>query len=537
MEPTMQSVPGRVAALVVTLVGLGSLVPAQDMLQLTDGRFLTAPSMTRTPEGIKVHFENGDVFVKKDLVREASASKVEGGPAEPPPPDAADKGAKGFVRFEGKWIKKEQRDQVLEGRRKERARKIKEAMDRREWRNRLKLTTANFEFEYTIDPEVMKEFAALMEEYYKVFLKEWKITKPGDMGKLKVCFYHDPDTYYQVSGAPRGAIGYFRFVKPIELNFYFDRNDRALTTLVMFHETNHYLTHLIDPDFRYPIWINESLAEYYGASQWDPATKKMEVGFLQEGRLTAIQDHILDGKWQGLEELIRLEHGAFNADHYAWGWSFVHYLLQNKKYGPKFKSFYVALAREQSIKTAALSGYGSSGPRRTIEADEVIRTLLRYLGVKDLKTLEKEWHEYVKGLKPASGRGYAEAGEMYEMFGMPIKARRYYETAIEKGDKRPVVYYGLGRTLERKNEFEKAQEAFKSAIAGDPLNGIYYAVLARAIQNQTRNATEAECVRLRKLALEVDPDNLELIQMLSFDDAARKALEGLKDKAESRPGP
>ena len=121
-------------------------------------------------------------------------------------------------------------------------------MEHRDWAHRYKSSTQNFEFEYTIDPEVMKDFSALMEEYYKRFTAEWKITKPPNMGKLKVCFYHDQDLYYQVSGAPRGAIGYFKFVKPIELNFYFDRNDRDLTFLVMFHETNHYLTHLIDPD-------------------------------------------------------------------------------------------------------------------------------------------------------------------------------------------------------------------------------------------------------------------------------------------------
>jgi tetratricopeptide (TPR) repeat protein len=350
------------------------------------------------------------------------------------------------------------------------------------------------------------------------------------MGKLKVCFYHDQDLYYQVSGAPRGAIGYFRFVKPIELNFYYDRNDRDLTMLVMFHETNHYLTHLIDPEFMYPIWINESLAEYYGASRWDPVKKQMAVGFLQEGRLTSIQDDILNNKWQDLEALMRLDQGGFGADKYAWGWSFVHYLLENKKYAPKFKSFYVALAREKTVKKVPFQG-----TMKTVTPDDTIKFLLSSLGVKDIKTLEKEWHEYVKGLKPTSGRGYAEAAEMYSMYGMPLKAKRFYETAIEKGDKRPVVYYGLGQVLERKTEFDKAEEAFKAAIEGDPLNGVYYAALAGSIRNRTTDPKNPEVARLRALALEVDPDNEQLVQMLSLDDAARKALEGLKPAPESKP--
>jgi hypothetical protein len=31
------------------------------------------------------------------------------------------------------------------------------------------------------------------------------------------------------------------------------------------------------------------LAEYYGASHWDPVAKKFETGLIQEGRLCEIQ--------------------------------------------------------------------------------------------------------------------------------------------------------------------------------------------------------------------------------------------------------
>ena len=147
------------------------------------------------------------------------------------------------------------------------------------------------------------------------------------------------------------------------------------------------------------------------------------------------------------------------------------------------------------MKTTRLS-MGPGGPNRTVEPDEVIRVLLQYLGVKDLKTLEKEWHEYVKGLKPTSGRGFAEAAEMYTMYGMPIKAKRFYETAIEKGDKRGVVYNGLGRAILMKpdSDYDAAEAAFKNAIAADPLNGEYYAELAQALERKTKDPKNAEVV-------------------------------------------
>ena len=54
--------------------------------------------------------------------------------------------------------------------------------------------------------------------------------------------------------------------------------DPEQTYNTMFHEANHYLTHLIAPNFAYPRWIDEGLGDYYGTSEWDPAKKKMAVG-------------------------------------------------------------------------------------------------------------------------------------------------------------------------------------------------------------------------------------------------------------------
>jgi hypothetical protein len=347
------------------LLFAAAAAPAQDSMQLTDGRFISGPPMTRKAEGVVVHYRNGDVLIPKVLVKEASVSKSEGG-EEQLPADSAAKLAAGFVRFEGNWIKPDQRDKLLEARRVARMKKIKEARDHREWRNRYKYETANFKFEYTIDPDVLKGYAELMETYYKVFTKEWGISKPPKEGKLLVCFYHDRETFEQVGGAGGGVIGYYRFVEPKELNFYYDRLDERLTIDVMFHEANHYLTHLIDLKFGYPPWINESLAEYYGASEWDGKAKKMSTGALQDGRLAVLQAFILDDKWQKLDELMKLKHGEFQADHYAWGWSFVHYLLSTPKYASKFKAFYKSLASDQQVKRVDFGG-----DMKTVEASEV----------------------------------------------------------------------------------------------------------------------------------------------------------------------
>jgi tetratricopeptide (TPR) repeat protein len=494
------------AAALLAAVPCAGRAAAQDSLQLTDGRFVLDQKMSRHERGVTVHYPNGDVLVPRALIRDCSVLEMKDDEHGYTAADL-DRIAKGQVFFEGKWIPTARRDEILAQRRASRSKRIEEAKSHREWVNRYKLDTKNFSFEYTIDPEVMKRYADMLEVYYSTFTKEWGISKPAKLGRLKVCFYHDEDYFHQVSAAPPGVIGYFRFVEPIELNFYYERLDEGLTQDVLFHEANHFLTHLIDTKFNYPSWVNESLAEYYGASEWDATAKKMELGNLQEGRLAVIQDAIRQNEVQKLEELIRLEQGAFNAIHYAWGWSLVHYLMSNPKTNDAFKKFYLGLARDASIKRVPYFR-----DFKQVEPDEQIRAFKKYLGVKELSELEQGWHGYVKGLKAASGAGYRNAGDIALARGLPIKAQRFYKTAIEMGEAGCMVHFGYGRALYQKGKYNEAVEQFQKAIDLDPLQGRFWMYMADAKEHQKTAADEVE--RLRKLALDIDPDDTDLMLRL-----------------------
>ncbi|HEX5052538.1 MAG TPA: DUF1570 domain-containing protein [Planctomycetota bacterium] len=479
---------------------------AQDSLQLTDGRFVMAHKMERCDRGVTIHYEHGDIVVPRNLIRACSAFELDAGENAYTPEERA-RIDKGQVLFEGKWMPESRRDSLLADRRNKRAQRIEEAQKHRLWRNRYTMDTKNFAFEYTIDPEVMQRYADMLETYFNTFTKEWGIKKPSKMGRLKVCFYHDEDYFHQVGGAPPGVIGYFKFVEPIELNFYYDRLDEALTQDVLFHEANHYLTHLIDTKFNYPSWVNESLAEYYGASEWDAEAKKMLIGNLQEGRLAVIQDAIRQDEWQKLEELIRLEQRSFTAIHYAWGWSLVHYLMSSKQTNDAFKKFYLALARDNSVKRVPYF-YDF----KQVEPDEQIRVFKKYMGVKDLSELEQGWHNYVRELKAASGAGYRNAGDIALVHNLPIKAQRFYKTALDMGEKSCMTYYGYGRALYQKSKFPEAIEQFQQALAIDPLQGRFWMYLADAKEHMKAPADEVE--RLRQLALEIEPDNYDLMLRL-----------------------
>lgn len=495
---------------------------AQDSLQLKDGRFVIDHRMSRDEKGVTIHYTNGDVFIPHDRIRSSTALD-KAGKAGPMSAEDRAKADKGLVLHEGRWIKKELRDQELEKLRAKRKQAIEEAKTRRLWKNRHIKKTQNFQFEFTLDPELMQSYIDLMETYYKVFTKEWRITKPAGQKRLPVCFYHNEDYFHQVGGVPEGVLGYFRFVQPIDLNFFYDRLDPELTQDVMFHEANHYLTYLIDPKFHYPSWVNESLAEYYGASEWDPKSKRMVVGGIQEGRLAVIQDAVGanqvgkgtsnstdKGKWLGLEEMIRIP--RFQAIHYAWGWSFVHFLLSNKQYAGKFKRFYIDLARSPRVKKVlARGGYNM----RTVEPDEQIRVLKQYLGVKDLKALQQEWYRYILSLKAASARGYHRAGQFALSRNMPIKAQRLFQISIDMGSKNPTTWAYLAKAQLQKRKYEEATKSVDKAIEMDPLNGMFYILKGRCISAGHKPDDKAK--RLRQLALEVDPDNDQVILEVAWD--------------------
>ncbi len=501
---------------------------AQDSVQLHDGRFVLDQKMVRTDKGVMVHFPHGDVFLSDGKIHSTTATFADGSRKEVSAADQA-KLDKGLVFFNGKWMSVKSAEKAQVRLREKRKKNIEEALKHRKWKGRYFKKSKHFAFEFTISPDVMKGYSAMLETYYKVFTKQWNIKVPPRLGRLKVCFYHDADTFHQVSGARQGTLAYFRFVTPIELDFYYDRMDADYTYAVMFHEANHYLTYLISPKFMYPRWINEGMAEYYGASKWDPKKKKMSIGHIQEGRLAVIRDetmlNLIGGagtstsrggtpKWMGLEDLIDETKNGIQARHYAWAWSFIHFMFhgENKKYATKFKKFFIALARDKKIERTK----PDSRRFRTVTSESLTEALKRYLGVDDFTELDKEWHNYIRGLKATGHRGKMMAGRFALNDNMPIKAMRLLQESLDGGNENPLCYYYLAEAQYDKDLYAKAELSYRKLIEMDPLIGMAYVRLARCREKQ--DAPDEEVARWRQLAGEVEPDNFGVAMEILFDE-------------------
>ena len=237
--------------------------------------------------------------------------------------------------------------------------------------------------------------------------------------------------------------GYFRFVPPLDLNIYYDRRDPSFSESVMFHEANHYLQKLIRFDFSMPHWPGESLAEYYGASKYDSRTGKLEVGLIQEGRLTEIQTDIAAGEMMGLEKLLTADRMY---EHYNWGWSLVHFLMNHSKYKKKFQKYVQTLAQSSDVRREKIF----QGKLETVRGDECWRVFRKQLGLKSdsaVKKLEESWHGYIEqNLELVTARGFEKAG--FAAAGgypsRPLRAERLLRTAVEKGSTNALVYHKLG---------------------------------------------------------------------------------------------
>ena len=479
--------------------------PAQGdvRLVLRDGRVFDQLDVVHAEGGYTVRYPSGEVFVPAELVEQALVREA---PPFVPANDAERaKAEEGLVPHGGKWLTPDKRDKQIEKELGEQRARLEEIRSRAEWRNRYIHETKHFRFEYTVPEHVFAPLREKMEAYFDAFAKDWKIKSPRGLGALPVCFYTDYPQFLQVSGAGFGTLGYFRFVDPMELNFFFDRTDQALIEEVMYHETNHYLQKLLAIDFKMPHFPGESLAEFYGASHYDPKTKEFTSGHVLEGRLNEVKQDLIEGTTWRLADLV----GADRAyQHYTWGWTLVHYLMHDERYAKKFQKFIRELCAGKGTKTTVQQ----IGPNtlRFVEGSEVLRVFRECLDLEDdeaFHALEAEWHRYIQDeLQTTSAIGKADAAVNSEMNGLAIKARRLYKEAIEGGDERAVTRHRYASALLDNGEREEAARFWREAIERDPLEALYrYRLGALLVDRGSKEAKEEGYACLR-LARDMNPE-------------------------------
>lgn len=493
----------RIAHVLLALaLAAGAQAQLGGVLVLKDGRSIEAPQIKRTDTGFLLIYPHGEIPVPSGLVLKALTLD------EPSATDLAaaseedkEKMAKGLVFFEGKWVSRKQAETLAERRLKKRLADIEELKKHGEWVNRYQESTAHFAFEYTLPQEVAQDYMNFFEEYWKEFARRWKISQPAKLGKLKVCMYSNMEDFLRIGNVQRGVLGYFRFVAPLELNFFHDRRDPEFTRAVLWHEANHYLMHLyVQERVHNPGWLEEGLAEYFGGSSWDPEKRKMTPGLTQEGRLVNLQE-AMDGKeFQKLEPL--LKQPRIDALQYAWSWALCHMLFHTKKYESGFNAFINKIAKDKNLPKEP---WPAGADFRWVKPDTQIDLLKKCLGVKDLAVLEQEWYDYIRSMEVKSARGYYRAAGDCERWERPIRASVYYKKAIELEPSYLPAYEGFARLLVEEDKSGEAREIIQKGLALDPFNATFHLLLAR-LEMKAGQKNQAE--RLCNLMMDVYPDDV-----------------------------
>jgi tetratricopeptide (TPR) repeat protein len=492
--------------------------PVLDSLALKDGRFFEGKPVKKTDKGFRVQFENGEVFVPADLVKDYYSSSF-ATDYTPKDEDEKQKLEQGLIPVSGKWVPKKDLERDIQKRNAAAQKRIAEAKKHSGWADRYRAESKHFKFEHQLPPELFEEFKNLLETYYDVFTKKWGLAMTAKTKPL-VCIYIDEQQYYRTSGAPRGAIGFFWFTKvPVELDLYWDRLDPRQTIDVLFHEGNHLLTHMVNEKFRYPAWINESMAEYFGASRWDPVKKHMSIGHLQAGRLMVVKDAIKKNDWLKLKDMIEME--RFQALHYAWGWTFIHFVMSTEKYKKNFERFYLDLANKTGVKRVPWQGIF-----RTVEPALQIEMLLKYLAVKDLDVLQREWYDYIKELEVNDALGFDEAGRLMRQMGSPKKAAEYLARAVELGTKNAATFAVYGEVLTGQRKYKEAIEMLDRATSLDPLTAKFWFAKGGAYRAQSGEQNKETGLKLIKLAAEMDPEDTEIQFYIDNMEELAELLEG-----------
>jgi tetratricopeptide (TPR) repeat protein len=313
--------------------------------------------------------------------------------------------------------------------------------------------------------------------------------------KLMINFFSDAKEFYRTSGAGGGALAYFMFLGDYDLCVFYDRLDFEFTEMVLYHELSHYLQKLVNEDFKVPHWPGEGMAEFYGGALWDVKKKRLDIGLLQEGRLSAVKNDISLGERLKLRDVITKD--AYTD--YTWGWTLVHFLM-NSEHRAGFQKYFKGIANAKGVNRAL-------GPfnLKTVTPEESLRYFMECLKISDeegLKALEQAWYDYIDKdlvLEGASGLEKAAVGALN--VGKRLRAKRLFQEAVDAGSTSAVMYHRYAQLIDSEDR-KKAIDLYRKAVEFDPLTGTYWYEMGKLVKRDD----EEEGARMMALGKEMDPE-------------------------------
>lgn len=514
---------------------------AADRLITHDGRILEVKKARELPGGdYQLVFESGEITCPKRFV---ASVEIEGDMSDyvPANEDEKKKLAQGYVRYQGKWMSKSAYEAELARAAGLTKARTAELAAHAQFHDGWTKETKHFQLQSNTSPEVLDYYAELLETYYELMDQRVGIA-PSPMlkkTKMRVSIYKSRPEFTQLTQQPPGVAGFFS-PSDGELRFYHDYQDPSVSDWVALHEGTHLLTFLIEPQAEPCIWINEGIADYFGAARIARNKKgKLEIktGELSLERLLTVQQAMADGSFIPLEKLFLVPDEEFEAFEYAHAWSFVYFLNSSRpEYEKAFKKFFKELySLAKGVAFDLLEDGGQYGGTKIVPPKEVRRLLLEKLGQKNAVKLEEEWKAFISAIPIDAPQARFQRGleGLYSAV-EPDELERAMDdldAAIENGVTDARAFWARGSLrLFVGREDEKSVADYRRAVELAPLDGGYRGALAgmlsgvlQVIPGLPIEETEADVKSLTgsdealgeaethiKLACELEPENDEL---------------------------
>lgn len=162
-----------------------------------------------------------------------------------------------------------------------------------------------------------RQFARFVSRFFGIPLKS----------HYEINIFRSKEEYHRLGRGPRGTGGYYApYLRKLFL--YDDPRDQSTTYRVLFHEGTHMIVHLTckNKNFRYPICINEGLAEYMAAARWDYYRRRYTFGHPLNDRIKQLRWLLKAGKPLPLKDLVLHPRRGFGSAAYAQAWALITYL-------------------------------------------------------------------------------------------------------------------------------------------------------------------------------------------------------------------
>jgi uncharacterized protein DUF1570 len=247
-----------------------------------------------------------------------------------------------------------------------------------------KETTTHYRVQSDVSEEFTKTVARHMESLFQDYsrrLKGYNKIK----GRFEIRVFRAKSAYDRALPMVKGSAGVFISNMQL-LAAHAERNTTEDVLRTLYHEGFHqFMYHAVSPNC--PVWLNEGLAEYFGAATWNG--KKFVTGECPTRRIVMLRAIMDDRKAIPFKDLFSMTDADWLASvrkdparatvQYVQAWAIVHFLVHadEGRYAKRLEEVVRAIHKSKPGATAFLDVFG-----------------------KDLPKFERLWTRYAKAMEP-----------------------------------------------------------------------------------------------------------------------------------------